>query len=125
MAVAPAPAPGKPKVDKKEGKLFVNEGALFGVVQIKGTEVQGKNTVTLEGPHGGPNGGGVCTPLAKHEGDYYFGVYIPNYGNLKQGEMAPANISFTITNEARQTSPYPIPLVLQEIPNGIQAFSVS
>lgn len=58
MDNTPAPLPAQPpEVNEKGGKLFVNEGALFGVVQIKATGVQVKNTVNLKGPHGGPNGG--------------------------------------------------------------------
>jgi len=132
MADTPTPAPPPappPEVQEKRGKLFVNEGALFGVVHIKATGVEEKNTVTLEGPHGG---NGVCTPLAKH-GDYlHFGVYIPNYGILKQGEMAPGNISFTIINDAQapppppQTSPvYNLVLDINELPDGTQVISVS
>lgn len=60
MDNTPAPPPAQPpEVKEKGGKLFVNEGALFGVVQIKATRVQEGNPVTLNGPHGGPNGGYV------------------------------------------------------------------
>lgn len=123
MDNTPAPLPAQPpEVNEKGGKLFVNEGALFGVVQIKATGVQVKNTVNLKGPHGGPNGG-VCTPLVKHGDYYHFGVYIPNYRIEKQEKMALGNISFTIIN-GNQSSP-DIPLVLQDLPNGTHAISVS
>lgn len=115
----------KPQVNLKTGKLFVSGHDVFGVIQLDlAGDSQHKNTVSLKGPHGGPAGTGFCTPLEKHGNKYHFGVFVANGGRFERGNIVVDNISFTITNDANETS-LEYPLVLAPLPAGTIAYSVS